>query len=469
MNDTQAWELAAWDAVETAARIRNKDVSAAEVLEAAIVRGEAWKHLNAVVTPMHERARAKAAVATGPLAGVPTFFKDLVAVEGVRLAWGSGASGEYVPTRNAPAVKAMEAAGLVALGKSATPELGLIATTEPLSFGACRNPWDVARSSGGSSGGAAALVASGVVPLAHGSDGGGSIRIPAACCGLVGLKPTRGRFDMEASPLLPVNIAVEGVLSRTVRDTVAFWEAVEPQLGKRTLPPITVPEEKRALRIGVFVDSPIETTVHPEILAATERAAKQCEDLGHHVELIKCPYGRQAVDDFIKLWGFVAFTQVKFGWAAMTLGFEASQVEPWSREFSSVFTDDLSAAFIAIRRLRRFTQTWAEVMTKYDVVISPTLGELPPLLGHLKTDQPFDVVMPRLLSFTPFNALMNAAGAPAISLPLGRSTEGLPIGVQFAGAMGSEGVLLQLALELEAAHPWTLRAPVKAAQAGSSR
>jgi amidase len=209
-------ELGAWDAVETAARVRAKDVSAAEVIEAAITRAQEAAPLRAVVAEQYERALQRAQQqGPGPLAGVPTFVKDLAHLEGVPTGWGSAAAGSYVSRRSDRFVRHFEDTGVVYLGKSAAPELGLTATTEPLGREPCRNPWDPAYSSGGSSGGAACLVAAGVVPIAHASDGGGSIRIPASVCGLVGLKPSRFRMDMEGSQLLPINIATDGVISRS--------------------------------------------------------------------------------------------------------------------------------------------------------------------------------------------------------------------------------------------------------------
>lgn len=279
------WELAAWDAVETAQRIARKEVTALEVVEAALARAADCEGLNAIVTQTSVAARAAAQTASGPLAGVPTYVKDLVPVEGVRIAWGSAATGELVATKSDPLVGVLQRCGLVSLGKSATPELGLTGTTEPLAFGACHNPWSPAHTPGGSSGGAAALVASGVVPIAQGSDGGGSIRIPASCCGLVGLKPTRGRLDMTGSNLLIVNIAVNGVLTRTVRDTVAFWRAVEAQgVGKRLAPigePKPAPEKR--LRVLAFSDAPNGRPVHDEVKAAVAATVKLLRELGHEV------------------------------------------------------------------------------------------------------------------------------------------------------------------------------------------
>ncbi len=457
MNEQQAWELAAWDGVETAVRLRSREVSGAEVVEAAILRAERAKVLNAINTPMFERARAQAAAPTSSdssLAGVPTFIKDLVNVGGVRTTWGTAASGEFIPKKSDPIVKALEAVGLIGLGKSATPELGLTGTTEPLRFGPCLNPWDLTRTPGGSSGGAASLVAAGVVPLAHGSDGGGSIRVPAACCGLVGLKSTRGRRDMAGSNLLPVNVAVEGVLTRTVRDTIAFWTELERRAPNGKLEPIgPITPSKRRLRVAVFVDSPVKLPVHPDIRAATERAAKLCESLGHDVELIACPFTEEEVHAFIRLWGFVAWSQVKGGRVVMCSGFDATKIEPWAAGFCRYFTGELGAAWTGIQLMRRFSSRYAALMENLDVLISPTLAQPPPKLGHLRTDQPFEDGLRKLFDFIPFTPLINAAGAPALSLPLGRA-EGVPIGVQFAAAKRNEAVLLELALALEAASPW---------------
>ena len=460
--NTQAWELADWDVVETVERLERREVSAVEVVEAAISRARDASGLGAVVTPTYEHALAAAAKnPTGPLAGVPFFIKDLAQQAGVRTAWGTAAAGTYSSRRNDPTVNTFQKSGLISLGKSATPELGLTATTEPLAFPPTRNPWNLKHSTGGSSGGAAALVAAGVVPLAHGSDGGGSIRIPASCCGLVGLKPTRGRLDMEGSNLLPVNIAVHGVVTRTVADTVAFWDAVEQHSGSKRWPRIGAlsAAPPKSLRIVGYATSPMERPVHPDALASVEQALKLCEQLGHEVQLIACPVPRQVTEDFLRLWAFVAFAQAKGGKLLMHGGFDSSKLEPWTLGFSRHFTKDIVSALVSMRRLRGFTAAWAKLMEPYDVIVSPTLAEPPAALGHLTTDQPFDVLLERMISYTPFAAPINAAGAPALSLPLAHSATGLPMGVQFAGARGQERLLLELGRQLEEASPWVKRAP----------
>jgi amidase len=445
-------ESARWDAVETAARIRRREVSIREVIDAAIERAERAAPLGAIVARTFEAARF--ARPSGPWAGVPTFIKDLAQVEGVTTSWGSRAAGRYVSRRTDPSLRRLFATGLVSLGKSATPEFGLTATTEPLGRPPCRNPWDPSRSTGGSSGGAGSIVASGVVPVAHASDGGGSIRIPASCNGLVGLKPTRRRFDMDGSHLLPVNVAVQGIVSRTVRDTVAFFAALERETSP--LPPIgpVRPEPRAPLRIGLFVEPPLGTPVHPEVKRAAEDAARLCESLGHHVEAIQCPFTKQLIEDFLLFWGSLGYLYVRAGKLLTHRGFEADQLEPWTHHVGAYFRRDVASSLRAIARLRSADRIYAQVMERYDVLISPTLGEPPPPLGHLSPDLPFDVKFERLVRFAAFTPIQNATGAPGLSLPLGRTQDGVPIGVHFAARVREERTLLELAYQLEAAQPW---------------
>lgn len=443
-----------WDAVETVTRLRARDVSASEVMAAAIGRAERARPLGAIVAETFDAARA--ARPSGPWAAVPTFIKDLAQVDGVPIGWGSGAVGEFVSRRTDPSLRRFFATGLVSLGKSAAPEFGLTATSEPLHRPPCRNPWDPSRTPGGSSGGAAALVAAGVVPVAHASDGGGSIRIPAAACGLVGLKPTRGRFDMEGSSLLPVNVAVQGIVSRSVRDTVAFFEALEGA-GAARLPPIgsvaATPVKK--LRIGLFTDAPLGTPVDPQHRRATEQVGAWCEALGHHVEAIACPFSKGTIEDFLRYWGLIAWLYTVAGKPLTHRGFDVTRLEPWTVGLARYFRDALSISLPAVARLRTVGRSYAKVMKRFDVLLSPTLGEPPPVLGHLRTDHPFEVAFERLTRFAAFTPIQNAAGAPAISLPLARTQSGLPIGIQLAGRVGEDRLLLELSRALEAAHPWT--------------
>jgi amidase len=458
--------LASWDAVETRDRIRKKDVSAQEVLEAAIARAEQARHLGAVLTTSYDRARASAGAldAEAPLAGVPTFIKDLAQIQGVPTTWGSRAAGTYVSRRTDPIVRRFEEAGLVTLGKSACPELGLTATTEPLGWPPCRNPWDPSRSTGGSSGGAASLVAAGVVPIAHANDGGGSIRIPAACCGLVGLKPSRSRLDMKDAGMLPVNIACEGVVTTTVRDTVAFYAALEARHAPGGIAPVGPVASRPAapLRIGVFVDSPVGTPVDPQVRDAVQAAGRLCGTLGHEVEDIPCPFEGAVMDDFLRYWGMIAWLQLWMGRRVFHRGFDRSKVEPWSSGIAGYFLGNKLLALAAVRRLRHFSRTFTERMGRHDVLVSPVLAEPAPPLGYLATDLPFETMFERLRAYAPFTPIHNVSGAPAIALPLGRTASGLPIGVQLAAARGADRTLLELALSIEEAQPWPRTAPREA-------
>jgi amidase len=382
----------------------------------------------------------------GPLAGVPTFVKDLSQLRGVATAWGSAGSGAFVSRRSDPFVKRFARTGVAILGKSATPELGLTASTEPLRFPPTRNPCDPSRSAGGSSGGAGALVAAGVVPIAHGSDGGGSIRIPAACCGVIGFKPSRGRMDMEGSPLLPVNVACHGVLTRSLRDTIAFHQAMTP-LGMMAAAPA------RTLRIAAFVDAPGGTPVDPEVRDAVLATAKTCAALGHEVREIAPPVGGSVVDDFLAYWGFVAWIQVRSARVTMHRGFDRTRIEPWTAGLVESFRRGRRAALAAIRRLRGFARAYAHVMQQYDVLLSPTVAQPAPPLGHLAPDLPFDTHRDRIRAFAAFTPIANAAGAPAISLPLARTAAGLPIGVQLSAARGDDRTVLELASALLADRP----------------
>jgi amidase len=339
----------------------------------------------------------------------------------------------------------------VMLGKSACPEVGLSVTTEPLGWPPCRNPRDPSRSSGGSSGGAAALVAAGVVPIAQGSDAGGSIRIPAACCGLVGLKPSRFRLDGAGSNLLAVNVICDGVVTRTVRDTIAFYAALESRRPPRKVLPIGVRSDKasRSLRIGLFVDSPAGSMVDTEVQQTVREAARLCAGLGHAVEEIPCPFSGSIMDDFMRYMAFIAWFGVKLGRLTLHFGFDGSKVDPWTTGFVEFFGNAKLAGLAATMRLRRFARTFQDVMARFDVLMSPTTPEAAPLLGHLAPDVPFTTLFERMRAFAAFTAPYNVAGAPALSLPLGRSSSGLPLGVQFAAAHGKDAVLLDLATSLE--------------------
>lgn len=457
-------DLDTWDAVETAERIRIGEISAEEVVEAAIARAEEAVPLGALVTPTFDRARETVrAGPNGPFAGVPSALKDLLEVKGIRTTWGSAAVGEFISKKTDAWVRRFEATGLISLGKTATPEFGLTTTTEPLARPPCRNPWNPSRIVGGSSGGSAALVAAGVVPIASASDGGGSIRIPAACCGVVGFKPSRFRMDMKGSALLPVNLATDGVITRTVRDTVAFYNALESVVQPKKVEVIgTVGERpKRRLNIAVYTDAPEGFLVHDEVRDAARAAAHTCANLGHHIEEIDCPFPGTVMEDFRQYWTYVAWLQVTFGRFLTHRGFDRSMIEPWADGLVRLHEKGRWAAFKAIRRLRRFGREYARLFETIDVLVSPTVASVAPPLGYLATDLPFPIVWDRLREFASFTPIQNIAGAPSVSLPLYRNNEGLPIGVQFAAAFDQDRVILELAREIETAAPWERTAPRK--------
>lgn len=446
-------ELGALDAVETASRIRAGELSGSEVVAAAVKRAESLGDgLNAVPWQCYEAALERAKhPAPGVFSGVPTFVKNLEEVAGQPNDWGSRAFRGRVARRTDPIMAALLATGLVSLGRSAAPEIGLNATTEPLAYGPTRNPWNIEHSTGGSSGGAAALVAARVVPIASASDAGGSIRIPASCCGLVGLKPSRGRgFEPVANRVLPVPVVTEGVVTRSVRDTAWLLEAMEAAMPSRKLPPIGRIEGPRSerLRIGVYVESPLGEPIDEEVEATTLAAASHCENLGHRIERIACPYPASVVDDTWIHIGFIAWgfrQQVRFARR------DASLLEPWTLALADLWQAHWLETIGVARRLRATRQVSARLFERFDALLCPTLGTLPPRLGQLAPDQAFDEVLQRQKRFIPFTPIQNANGDTAISLPLGVSQSGLPIGAQFAARPGGESTLLALAYELEAA------------------
>ncbi len=446
-----AEDTAAWDATETARRVAAREVSAVEVAHAAIERAEAWEPRIAAIAHRDYEEALRRARDPGPgvFAGVPTFVKDLEDLAGTPTRFGSAATADARKTATAASVLQFLGTGAVALGKSTTAEFGLTCTVEPTSAEPTRNPLALDHTTGGSSGGAAALVAAGVVPIAHGGDGGGSIRIPAAFCGLVGLKATRGRLvDMESTKRAPVQIATYGVLTRTVRDTAAFFAAAGDLGTARDLPPIGHMEgpSAGALRVGLFIAPPLGGVVDPEVRTATEAVARALESMGHHVEPAPAPYDQQLVDDFLLHWALLAQGVeliVRFS------GGDVARLEDWTRGLARHARRGMWRMPGAIRRLRRFAARYEATLGAFDVLLSPTTAAPAPRLGHLSSAQPFESKLDRLLELLPYTPVQNAAGSPAISLPRGTTAAGLPIGVQLAAPRGHERRLLELAYALE--------------------
>lgn len=453
--------LGQFDAVELARLIAGGEISAREAVAAAIARAEGINPIiNAIATDTYLQALEDADTAVaGPFAGVPTFVKDTDKVRGVPTLMGSRALPETPARKSSSFVKHYSSLGFISLGKSKLCEFGLTATTEPLLGGPARNPWHLDHSTGGSSGGSAALVAAGVVPIAHANDGGGSIRIPAASCGLVGLKATRGRLPApDGSAIAPVKIVHQGMLSRSVRDTCAFYAASEQHFHNPSLPEIgkvSTPLGRR-LKIGFFDSGLDGAACDEETTAAVHVAAGLCERLGHAVAEIDCPYSSQTGHDFTTYWGMMAFYLKNFGRVTLGKGFDRSRLEELTINLSGYFRRQMLSAPMIIARLRGFAKTYASIFERYDVLLSPVFGRVPPRLGELGPERPFDEVMAQFHQYYCYTPPQNISGAPAISLPLARRGDGLPIGLQFAAAFGQDRLLLELALELEQAQPWPL-------------
>lgn len=450
------------DATEVARLVASGAVSPAEVCEAAIRRAEAVEpFIGAVEAPDYERALATARAEPpreGAFAGVPTYVKDNVDVAGLPTGHGTDAFTPRAATADGPFVGQLRAQGLLVLGKSRLPEFGFSASTEYARRDPVRNPWNLDHSAGASSGGSAALVAAGVVPIAHANDGGGSTRIPAAACGLVGLKPTRGRLVADAADTrLPVRITSQGVLTRTVRDTARFYAAAEEYRRNPALPPIrsvSGPSRTR-LRVGVVVDSVIGPPVDAETRACVLETAELLSGLRHRVEESPLPVSKQFAEDFSLYWGLLGLLVTAAGTRVLDPGFDVSRTDNLTRGLAQMCRRRLPQVPAMLVRLRRSTRAYREIFTHVDVLLSPVLGHTTPPLGHLSPTLPFEELFPRLQSYVAFTPLNNATGGPAISLPLGRTSSGLPLGVHLSADHGDERTLLELAYELEEARPWS--------------
>ncbi len=447
------------DALEVAERIRKREVSAIEVVTAAIERASRVDPLlHAIEQADFERALDRAAKpAPGIFSGVPSFIKDNTDVAGLPSGHGSRAVSSRPMPVDGPFTRQFLAQGLVCLGKSRLPEFGLNASTEFVDAVPARNPWHPEYSTGASSGGSAALVAAGVVPIAHANDGGGSIRIPAACCGLVGLKSTRGRLlEPERVRRLPVQITTEGVVTRSVRDTAQFFAGAEKFHHNPALPLIGLVTEpsRRRLRIGVVLDS---ITGHPtdaETRNTVLQMASLLEDMKHPVEEMPLPIRKSFADDFSIYWGMLSFFIARFGTRVMSPDFDASKLDGFTRGLGRHFTKNAWKTPGVLYRLRRLSHDYRRIFERYDVILSPVLAHTTPKLGYLSPVQDFEVLYDRLLKYVSFTPLNNAAGGPGISLPAGMSADGLPIAAHFSAGYGDEKTLLELAYEVEAARPW---------------
>lgn len=447
------------DATELLDRLARREVSPAELRTAALARARiANPELNALTQWIEQPLRTEVAIpGDAPLAGIPSVLKDNEQLAGYPTSSGSAAVPDTPATACSPFVRHFLGLGLDPIGTTTLPEFGLTASTESTRFGATRNPWDTGRSVGGSSGGSAALVAAGVVPIAHSNDGGGSSRIPAAVCGLVGMKPTRGRLpDALGVDRLPVQITAQGVLTRTVRDTALYYAHAERAFASPALPPIGMVAGPAAarLRIGVCLAAGNGLPVSPDTRAAVQAAGELCAGLGHRVEQVGPPAGDDFGPDFLTFWSYLAFVLHRGGRAIYGRGFDPRRTEVFTQGLSRRLVRQLDRVPPAMRRLRRLAREHEASFTGYDVLLSPVTGHAAPPIGHLGPDVEFRTHLVRLMRFCSMTPVQNVSGSPAMSLPLGRSDTGLPIGVHVAAPFGHERRLLELAFELESAAPW---------------
>ncbi|MFE7316236.1 amidase [Streptomyces sp. NPDC057555] len=475
-------ELHDLTALEQAARIRSGELSPVELTEHYLARIDRLDDtLGAFVTRTPELARKQAAEAESeaaaarregrtlpPLHGVPVPVKDLNHVAGVRCTMGSAALADHVPETDDHVADALRRAGTILLGKTNTPEFGLPCYTENALAPPARNPWDLDRSAGGSSGGAAAAVAGGLAPVAHASDGGGSIRIPASLCGLYGIKPSRGR--VSSGPVLHdvTGLSTSGPLARTVADAATLLDAMAgPRPGDPYAAPALPPGETFAdqagrdpgrLRIAVLTQAPLPgMELHPDCRTAATEAAALLGQLGHRTEELSLPVDDTMLHAFTRVWAVMAANRpVPPGGEELLM--------PLTRHLRARGQEVSGAAFAgSLYTFRALAQTIADVLmppgTGYDVILSPTVAAPPPPVGGLRNDADPRAEFAGIGRFTPFAAFYNATGQPAVSVPLHWNAQGLPIGVMLGGRYGDEATLIALSAQLEAARPWAHRKP----------
>lgn len=486
-----------FDAIGLAELVKKKEVTSLELCEEAIERIEKWNpKINAVVHKMYHSAReiSQNKLAEGIFGGVPFLLKDLIdAYAGAPLTGGSRVTKNFIPDYDSELVRRYKNSGLIVVGKTNTPEFGLMGYTEPELFGACRNPWNTEHTPGGSSGGSGAAVSAGIVPMASGGDGGGSIRIPASCCGLFGMKPSRGRLPTGPNyGELWLGAVVEGVLSRSVRDSAAMLDAVN---GKDKGAPYIIQAPKESyletiklqpgkLRIGYSTVSPVGKDVHPDCIKAVEKTAKLLESLGHNVEEAKPQYDSEAlaISYILMIFGDVAADlrelEITYGKKAVKKGVELP-TRTLGLLGNAITAGELSSA---LREWDRASRIMAKYFEKYDLYLTPTLARPPIKIGEmamkpsekiislvanamgagklLRAAGIIDKIALDNLAAMPFTQMANVTGLPAMSVPLFTTENGLPCGVHFTGSFGSEDLMFKLAAQLEKAEPWFDKRPI---------
>lgn len=448
------------DAVGLVEELRAGRVSAADLIEAAVTRVEAVNPtLNGLAFEAFDRAHARGAAPSpygGFFDGVPTFVKDNVAVEGMPTMSGTDAWEPRPEPAHGDFARAYLATGLVPLGKTRLSEFGFSASCEHPRLGPVRNPWNPDYTAGASSSGSGAFVAAGVVPIAHANDGGGSIRIPAACNGLVGLKPSRGRLPQDANlRKMPLRIVSDGVVTRSVRDTAALYREMERVYRNPKLPPIGDVSRpgKQRLRIAVCTQS-IAREAGPEMRELTLKTAALLEELGHRITPIGNPVPASFKDDFLLYWAFLAYALVRGGTRTFGPSFDRGRLDNLTLGLERFAGRNLYRLPVAITRLARTRRITERLSNSYDAVLMPTLAEPTLPIGRLDPTADFEQIIERLIDWVAFTPLQNATGDPAISLPLAQTATGLPVGMMLSTTVGREARLLELAYELEEAQPW---------------
>lgn len=468
-------DYANYDGLGLAKLVKEKKVKPIELVDAAIERVERHNpKLNAVIWTMFDRARdmAKKKLPDGPFRGVPFLLKDSLGhLQGAPTRQGSALSPAAPQTQTSALTRRFLEAGVIPLGKTNVPEFALLPTTESRLYGPARNPWNPRHTTGGSSGGSAAAVASGIVPMAHANDGGGSIRIPASCCGLVGLKPTRGRTSLGPTQGEGWGgLEVEHIVSRSVRDTAAMLDATagaEPGDPYWAPPPpksylATSRKAPKKLRIAVVHNAPDGMSPHADCLAAVDHAANLCRSLKHKVEMLDPPKAwADATAPWFVLYATSLVAQVDAICEATGATPNANTLEGFTLGLYEMGKSMTAAQYQrAMDALHAAGRAAAEWQDKYDVVLTATLGQPPLLLGATDTSSSdLTNIVPVLTAFVPFTGAQNSTGQPAMNLPLHWNGDGLPIGVQFIGRFGDEATLLQLAAQLEKAAPWKDKRP----------
>jgi amidase len=434
-------------ALEQARLIRERAVSPVEIVEEYLERIERLDPaLNCYVTVCADEALAEAREPRpGPFSGVPLPIKDLVETGGIRTTFSSRAFADHVPAQDSALARRIRAAGFIVLGKTNTPEFGTTVVTESGLNGVCRNPWNTAHTPGGSSGGAAAAVAAGLAPLAQGGDGAGSIRVPASCCGLFGLKTTRGLTS--TAPHGNVHgLATYGPIARTVEDAAAFLDVIsgaEPGDPHAAGQPVDAPEGP--LHVALVLDPPTRTSVDPVCANTAREAATLLEDLGHEVEEVTVRWSEGLGELFTVVWQTIPSVYVS----------DTSRLDPLNVAFAARSRKTSSFDYIqAFLQLQKHGRRVAEFCARYDAVLTPTAARPPVPVGWVpEPEDPWEQ-HERAMEFAPFTAPANVAGLPAVSVPFGRTESGLPVGVQLIGPVAGEALLFRLSAQIEEARPW---------------